>query len=226
MILKGLRNQHQDLTTDCLSSANANAYRLAFWMFTYLAFDKTLLQVVRDETRPAIKNENVDMHYLLEKCPRTDSLFYELLRITSGAASTRTVLSPTTIGGKTLRTGAQVLIPIRQLNLNEDIFGNSVNEFDPERFLKRKGLSQNVGFRPFGGGTTLCPGRILAKTEVLAFVAQTLQQFTIEPALVEKPDGNGLSSQSFPHLDDSTPNVGIFSPVRGSRFIVNLTKIT
>lgn len=198
---------------------------MAFWMFTYLAFDNTLLQVIRDETRPAIKDSDVDIQYLLEKCPRTESLFYEVLRTASGAASTRTVLSPTTIGGKTLHTGAQVLVPIRQLNLNEDVFGSSVNEFDPERFLKRKALSQNIGFRPFGGGTTLCPGRVLAKQEVLALVAQTLQRFEIELALVEKDDGHGVSLQSFPQLDDRTPNVGIFNPVGGRQVFVNLTKI-
>ncbi|MCJ1244327.1 hypothetical protein MMC30_001525 [Trapelia coarctata] len=207
-----------------LWAANANAYRLAFWMFVHLAFDNALLTAVRDETRPAIQNGHLNISYLLECCPRIDSLFYEVLRFTSGAASTRTVLSPTIVGGKKLRAGAQVLIPIRQLNLNKDVFGDNTHEFDAERFLQRKGLSQNVGFRPFGGGTTLCPGRFLAKQEVLAFVALTLQRFDIELALVDKGDGKGFSPQSFPRLDDRTPNVGVFSPIKGNSVILNLQK--
>jgi hypothetical protein len=53
-------------------------------------------------------------------------------------------------------------------------FGANACEIDLSRFATDKSLERNGYFRPFGGGVTLCSGRILGKREVLTFVALAL----------------------------------------------------
>jgi cytochrome P450 len=59
-------------------------------------------------------------------------------------------------------------------------------KFDPERFLLRNEdgtLSTDMGtIRPYGGGPSMCKGRIFAERECLALVAGVLMFWDIEPA--------------------------------------------
>ena len=59
-------------------------------------------------------------------------------------------------------------------------------KFDPERFLTKNedgSLTTDMKtIRPFGGGYSMCKGRILAERECLAFVAGVLVFWEIEPA--------------------------------------------
>ena len=75
------------------------------------------------------------------------------------------------IGGKLLKPGYRVMSPFRQLHFNEEIFGREVESCDPDRFLLKGSLACDASFRSFGGGSTLCPGRFIARQEVFVFVA-------------------------------------------------------
>ncbi len=59
-------------------------------------------------------------------------------------------------------------------------------QFDPERFLVRNedgSLSTDQRtIRPYGGGPSMCKGRIFAERECLALVAGVLMFWDIEPA--------------------------------------------
>ena len=157
------------------------------------------------------------LEYRLEHCAILDSVYNEVLRLTASSSSIRTVLSTTEIGGKQLRRGTKVLIPYRQLHFNEDVWGTDAKTFDPERFLKNKGLARDPSFRPFGGGTTYCPGRFLAKREVMTFIALLLHSFDIalaaNPAL---PAGKDETKKpAFPRLEEKKPCLGIMGPANG-----------
>lgn len=116
--------------------------------------------------------------------------------------SVRTVLSPITIGGKLLQAGRDVVIMHRALHSNENVWGVSAACFDPERFLKSKTLSTHASYRPFGSGSTYCPGRVIARQEIYIFLALLLDRMDIELA----PD------QNFPQLDDTQPSIGVTGP--------------
>ena len=59
-------------------------------------------------------------------------------------------------------------------------------KFEPERFLVENedgSLSTDQGtIRPFGGGPSMCKGRVFAERECLALVAGVLMFWNIEPA--------------------------------------------
>lgn len=89
-----------------------NLYKLVFWVISYLVSNPALLQEIRVEILPAIQGEHeqVDEAYLLEQCPKLDSLVNETLRLTVTSALARVILEPTVVGKKTLRPGNKVMV--------------------------------------------------------------------------------------------------------------------
>lgn len=153
----------------------------------------------------------------LERLPHLNSLYNEVLRLTASSSSVRTVSSTTDLGGKSLRAGTKVSIPYRQVHFNEEVFGRDAKELDPDRFLKNKELARSSSYRPFGGGTTYCPGRFLAKKEVLAFVALALGRFEV---FLE-----GGRAQAFPRLEERKPCLGIMGPRSGEDVRVRVRRL-
>ena len=203
---------------------NANAYKLCFWILAYLLYDRDLLQTIRSEVTPAVQGGTVDLESRLERCPRLEALYNEVIRLTLSSSSVRNVLTPTTIGGKILRPGRKVSMPLRQLHFNKDAYGDNVEQFDPERFLKNKSLAQSSSFRPFGGGTTYCPGRFLGRREVITFVALFLCRFEVDLAGPEDQPGPRAKESLgvFPRLEEAKPCLGIMGPVRGDDLYVSV----
>ena len=194
-------------------------------MLSYLLYDPKLKDQIRTETANAISDDTVEVTRLMDHCPKLEALFFEVLRMSTASASVRSIISPTKIGSKTLRPGNRLLIPYRQLHYNEEVFGEDVNDFNGQRFLRNKDLTHHPSYRPFGGGATFCPGRFIARQEVNIFIALVLHRFDIELAKkVEKnaSGGNGRLQQGFPRSEDSTPCLGIMGPVQGEDVIVNV----
>lgn len=138
--------------------------------------------------------------------PHLNAAFDEVLRHANNAMGIRLVTGETTIGDKTLRPGRKLLMPYRQLHLDErpSVWSDQssfrpASEFDPGR---------SPSFRPFGGGYGYCPGRFLARREVFMFVAAVLGRFEI--TLV-----SGENTQGFPQLDPGTPSGAILAPKAG-----------
>lgn len=135
---------------------------------------------MRQEIVPAISAQKIYTNYLLEKCPLLDAVFNKTLRFFTGATSARDVDSTTIIAGKKQLAGTKIIIPYRQLHNNEDVFGPDVGIFDPSRFLDNKELWTSPYFKPFGGGTTYCYGRFLAKKQITALVAVIISSYDVE----------------------------------------------
>lgn len=87
-----------------------------------------------------------------------------------------------------LKKGNILLIPGVVQHQNQSIWGDNVGEFYHKRFVAgaggRKGSRRlnPVAFRGFGGGSTLCPGRHFAATEIMAFAALFILRFDSRPA--------------------------------------------
>ncbi|KAL2038879.1 hypothetical protein N7G274_008401 [Stereocaulon virgatum] len=199
--------------------ANSNEYNISFWVLSHLLFEDTLLELVRAETEAAWSSGTLDVKYLCANSPNLDAIFCEALRLNGGAMVSRKVLAPTTISGRVLQPGHSIIIPSRQLHKNEDVWGADVNDFDAFRFAKKKSLARHSSYRPFGGGVTYCPGRVLAKEEVFGFVAIILHRYNIKLA----QPGGCQKKQTFPRLDDSTPALGITGPVKSMDVVIEMS---
>ena len=192
---------------------------MAFWVMAYIVADASLQCTVQMEINKAFINGTLNMQHLLENSPVLKSVYNEVLRLVNGAVSARKVIAPTEIGGKILSKGNSILIPYRQLHFNTDVFGPDADHFIPGRFLNNKDLLHNPSFRPYGGGATYCPGRVLAAQEIYGFVAILLHRFKVEIA----PNESSIFPP-FPQLEDSVPALGITGPKKGMDFFVTLRK--
>lgn len=180
-------------------------------------YDDQLHDVVKRETQAAWASGSLDIQFLSANSPILEAVVNEALRRYGGAVLSRKVLEPTIVGGKNLRPQNAVIIPSRQLHMNSGVWGIDSADFDHTRFLKAKSLDRSTAFRPFGGGVTYCPGRILAKQQVYGLVAILFHQFDIRLSL-----GENEMKPPFPELDDTTPRLGIADPAKGSDVFIEI----
>jgi cytochrome P450 len=94
-----------------------NNYKLAFWLLAYLLFEPVLQENIRQEVLSAVRGDSVDETYLLEQCPRLESLFNEMLRLTVSSSLARVVTETTVVGGKTLKAGNKIMVIMAQILL-------------------------------------------------------------------------------------------------------------
>ncbi|KAK8127348.1 cytochrome p450 [Apiospora sp. TS-2023a] len=186
---------------------NTNSRKAAFWLMAYLLQTPSLIDVVREETAPLFRADGTfDFERLHSAVPQLDAMWNEMLRLASFAASVRYITADTVIGSKRLRKGNRLIVPYRQLHMDEAIFGAPVDQFRHERFLENPRLAQGgSGFHPFGGGATMCPGRHVAKRAVFIFAAMVLRRFDVRLA-----DGETMLR---PDLTKPVP--GLMSPEEG-----------
>ena len=181
---------------------NTNVSKMAFWIIAYLMYEPGLIGTIRQEIEPAFKpDSSIDDDILLRQCPRLESVWYECLRLCAASTALRTLEEDTWIGRKLLKKGAMLAVSARQLHFNGKVFGSDYAAFKSDRFLQRPSLKRNASFRPFGGGSTLCPGRHLAKYMVFVFIADVLHRFDLSL------DGE----QDFPRAQQDRPTIGILN---------------
>ena len=115
-------------------------------------------------------------------CPTLHAAVAETLRLTSAPMQTRTVVAPTPIGGYLLQPNSRVLLPSAHLQRAEAFWGSNTDRFDISRWSMTDGRRETTMFqqgvyRPFGSASTYCPGRLLARREMLGFIALILTRY-------------------------------------------------
>nr|POE87629.1 cytochrome p450 18a1 [Quercus suber] len=192
---------------------NTNTFKLSFWIMAHLLNNPEYLEQIKSEIKPAFDPvaQKVDFQYLLDKCPFFNAAFDETLRLCSATASIRTTTKPVEVHGKMIPANSQIMCPFRELHWNTDVWGQDPSVWDPRRFIKTRNLNRNSSYRPFGGGLSYCPGRMIARTEALLFISLVLERFDI--TLNE--------GQKFPRYDGK-PNPGLMAPRSGDDLIVTV----
>ena len=204
-------------------SGDSNAYKLAFWVLSYILFDSALHNCIRDETAPAIRGNEIDLPYLTSNCPQLQAVYREAMRLTKRDVAVRKVVGDTKINGKTLRAGNATIVPSCQLHDNVSVFGKDHETFDAGRFLKSPELASSPTYKPYGGGRTQCPGRFFAVPEIFGFIALLIHRWDIELVRPEPDEGKIVNSQTFPRKDESTLTVGVSRPLPEDKVEVRLT---
>ncbi|TGJ82959.1 hypothetical protein E0Z10_g5798 [Xylaria hypoxylon] len=168
----------------------SNTMPATFWLVYYLYSDPELLAACRLELARAIKESeevrSIDMACVKNECPLLLSTFQEVLRFHGIGISTRLVLEDTILDNQFLvKKGGIVFIPGASLHKLRSAWGEQAESFSARRFLQDDGKKGRgfdpVAFRAFGGGTTLCPGRHFAATEILAFASFIILRFDARP---------------------------------------------
>ena len=186
-------------------------------MLAHILHDPKLYSVIKAEVDSVFAFGQTDLAERLDECPQLLALWHEVLRHHVATASIRTIESTTKLGRYELKKGGRVLVPYHQLHIDENVFGVNAKVFDSKRFLQQKELSKSPSYRPFGGGITYCSGRIVARWEVLTFVAMALHQFEMKVVPGPRKD-----MAAFPSMDEKTPTLGVMPPAAGEDVYIEI----
>ncbi|KAF2668284.1 cytochrome P450 [Microthyrium microscopicum] len=206
----------------------SNAIPAAGWFLMHLLDpygDQTLLPRLMKELKTAQRPDgSLDVSTL---CGLTllQSMWQEILRLYTDVLVTRDTRQDITLpfdeGKKKMlfRAGSVIMAPSYLGHHDERAWMDPpCEQFYAERFLvdnPETGLSQfsmngTPGkLFPFGGGKTICPGRIFAKQEVLASVAMVLLTFDFD--FVSYTDLGGNKTSRFPGPADVFQGTGVIA---------------
>ncbi|KAG8412480.1 hypothetical protein J3459_015944 [Metarhizium acridum] len=162
--------------------------RPAFWLLHHVYRDAALLEECRRELSKAVQFEEdgtrtIHLAHVQSSCPTLHSTLHEVFRYYGiGTVLLRQVVQSHKLNNTyLLRKGSFVLMPNITQHYSPKVWGSDANHFNPRRFcfIKRR---NPAGMRVFGGGAILCPGRHFAENVILAFAAQMLLRFDVQPA--------------------------------------------
>lgn len=163
---------------------------------------------------------HINMAQVLRGCPLLKSLMEEVLRVRSANASGRMVMRDTMLNDQyLLRANSTVLIPSASVHNDASVWGATVQQFDPFRFVKN-GKSQTLlqpayAYRAFGGGAALCPGRFLASMEILSMLTIIMLRFDVTPV-----DSKGHATHWQELKSRSHILTSILSPAKDVRVLI------
>jgi len=178
-----------------------NAVPTAFWLLGIIYTFPGLLDEVRQElersdlVRIDGPSRIISISGLKTHCPLLVSLFRECIRIYASNTSARQVLKDTLVADKyLLKRGCMVQIAGDAIHRDHRIWGADVGEINPYRFVHSlngtfTGVSSDekgktihpAAYRGFGGGSSLCPGRHFAQTEIVGFAAMVAMGWNLLP---------------------------------------------
>ncbi|KAI9669877.1 MAG: hypothetical protein M1831_006912 [Alyxoria varia] len=182
-----------------------NTVPTLFYLLVHVFMNPSLLADVRKELNDNALRESedsedkvvIDMSNVRSKCALLNSTLQETLRVYSEGASARFVTQDTEIDGRLLLKKGNVLqIPNAVLHRDHNTWGDV--SFEPRRFMKDSdNLGKNISstsderkiksstsatsYRPFGGGSTVCPGRHFASMEIIGTAAIMIWRFDLSP---------------------------------------------
>ncbi|KAH8892366.1 cytochrome P450 [Thozetella sp. PMI_491] len=197
---------------------NTNTWRLGFWVSAYLLFHPDLLAAIREEILPFPEHCTTlaSLHSHLANSKHFSSLYHEVLRLVDSPISIReSTRADTSLSPGPLPAKAVLMLAHRQLLMDDTVWGPEVTRFNPERFLHDEKLLRSKSYTPFGGGSLLCPGRFMARGEIMVFIALLIRRFDIT-----------VVSRCLPRIDPrSNAGVGILGAKKGDDLVLLLSKL-
>lgn len=193
---------------------NTNTIPICTWALMEIINDTDLFRATRTEvlqalvTNPVSGKRTFDIRKLAS-LPLIQSIYTESLRLHLSLNLTRTATEDIAIAGFTLPKGCTVQAPTQISHYEEAVWGtpdHRASEFWAYRHVKPSkaqdreahfgnmleySISGHTGsFFPYGGGGYMCPGRNLAKQEILLVIAMVVARFDVNCIEWTKLDGS------------------------------------
>ncbi|MCJ1356951.1 MAG: hypothetical protein MMC33_006947 [Icmadophila ericetorum] len=183
----------------------ANTIPSSFYMLVHVYADRELLEQLRAEieancvlaTASKMKR-TLNITNVRERCHLLHSACQEMLRMHAQGAGSRFVREDTMLDNRyLLKKGMVIQMPMAVMHSDASVWGSDVKDFKPQRFMKQNDIDakksgggsfeeghkskQNTAYRPFGGGSSMCPGRHFVTLEIMALTAYIILQFDMAP---------------------------------------------
>ena len=217
----GLSSWNQGrLEVGMLLGTLANTIPAIFYLLLHILADPALLSDVREEIEkisvrnPGDSNRHLEVLTMRNECKLLYSAFQEVLRLHALGTSARFVREDVLLQDQyLLRKGMVVIMPMAVMHHNPATWGADASKYQPRRFLKQqtnnaKDLKTNsaAAYRPFGGGTSLCPGRHFVTLEAMALTALFILRFDVVPVCGEwripEQKQESMATNVFPPKND------------------------
>ncbi|MBQ0804347.1 MAG: cytochrome P450 [Sulfitobacter sp.] len=167
------------------------------WSLYLMGFDQDAQDKARAEAQSVLQGRAATGDDV-ENLPYIRQIIDEALRLYPPAGMiSRTAQKPDTLGGREIRPGDTVIIPIYALGRHEQLWDDP-DAFKPERFEDRKSIDR-YAYLPFGDGPRICIGASFALQEAVIILATLLSRFKFtavkgkdpEPVMILtlRPDG-------------------------------------
>ncbi|KAI3714014.1 hypothetical protein L1987_72604 [Smallanthus sonchifolius] len=124
----------------------------------------------------------INLAFHVEKL-KINMIFHEVLRLyPPGIGIGRTIHEETKIGNLTLPSGSHVMMHMMLLHYDANIWGDDVNEFNPQRFAEgvANATKEQASYFPFGGGARIYVGQAFATLEARLALVMILRRFSFE----------------------------------------------
>ncbi|RYP81459.1 hypothetical protein DL770_005892 [Monosporascus sp. CRB-9-2] len=204
----------------------SNSAPTLYWTLWELFSRPEILAEVRAElTKHAVARSEdnsfvLDVAALKSQCPLLLSVFQETQRTRHVNPSFRKVLTDTLLADKyLLKEGNYLQVPGNVIHSETGIWGETALQFDPYRFMPKKGGERDVstasGFVPWGAAPYLCPARQFAATEILIIAALLAVRADLRPAGGVWEKDPALNHADLATLSPPKKDVGMHVSVRG-----------
>jgi cytochrome P450 len=173
-----------NLLTFIVAGHETTALTLA-WSLYLCAFDQQVQDRARAEAKAALSDPTAKPD--LAQMPFIRMIVEEALRLYPPAGIiSRTAMQPDILGGREIRKGDTIMIPIYALHRHHQLWKDP-NAFDPLRFADRKSVDR-YAYLPFGDGPRICIGASFALQEAVLILATLLAGFKFDPIAGREPD--------------------------------------
>ncbi|KAI1138328.1 cytochrome P450 [Hypoxylon sp. FL0543] len=173
-----------------------NTVPTIFWAVYYVYRDASLLASLREELA-SIATKGTDAKTgepswtmrssdIRDKCRLLAATIDETFRHRTCGISSRFVTEDVVLNNRyLLKSGTVCELPNNVLHSNSEYWGDTVEEFNPTRFLadprSAEAKKARGAFRPFGGGASLCAGRHQAMSQMLGGLALFIMSSDCDP---------------------------------------------
>lgn len=169
-----------------------NTVPTTFWFVLHIFSDPEILKACREEVLAYVVDSKdadgtpirtLDVMALKASCPLLLSVFKEAMRVHGKGVGIRGVMQDHLLDGKWLvKKDTTIFMPSTVQHFDRERWGADATEYHHDRFTdKARPRVNNISYRAFGGGTTLCPGRHFATTEIMTFAAMLMLRFEMVP---------------------------------------------
>lgn len=167
----------------------SNMVPTIFWMLLHIK-SSGLNDLITNEissittTPEGGSNMQLDIGSVREKAPLLVATFKEVLRLYASSARAYQIIEDFYLTDEyLLKKGSMVTIPTEVLHKNPLVWGPDVLEFNHTRWLKGAKAIHSAAWAPFGGGSSICPGRHLVFIVIMATVAILLYDYDFNVSL-------------------------------------------
>lgn len=169
---------------------NSNSMPNAYCALLHVLSIPGLVSEIREELTAVGYDKLQPSEYITvipSKVPLLRSLYHESLRVHINAVNIREVLAPTELvtDNRTWKLEKGGVVTLAGTVLHEDEeFHPHPEEFQPKRFMDKElgGGGESVAkyLKPFGGGTSYCPGRVFAEKQIIGFLSALVMRYDME----------------------------------------------